>query len=149
MNKRQECVFLWLFAVRNGMYHVLLQHRHDGLFGTPGGKVEDGETLHDALVREIKEEANIEGIINNSLDYLPLGSFESGTNFLIHSFVKQVSLDYLFQIRNNYMSASHASEVAGMSVLELTPKVVSRIRNYPYAGSGTNEMTELLDFLKI
>lgn len=30
------------------------------LFGLPGGKVDDGETLYDAMVREVKEETNID-----------------------------------------------------------------------------------------
>ena len=39
---------------------VLLQRRDDnGLWGLPGGAVEPGESLHEALVREVREETGL------------------------------------------------------------------------------------------
>ena len=49
-------------VVRDG--HVLLVRRANppdaGLWGFPGGKIERGETLHDAALRELKEETGVE-----------------------------------------------------------------------------------------
>ncbi len=40
---------------------VLLQRRSDnGLWGLPGGSVEPGESVTEALVREVREETNLE-----------------------------------------------------------------------------------------
>jgi ADP-ribose pyrophosphatase YjhB (NUDIX family) len=56
---------------------VLLLHRHNtdfgnGLFGLPGGKVEQGETARQAISREIEEELGL---------HIPASTFE-----LVHTF---------------------------------------------------------------
>ena len=41
--------------------HVLLEKRSDcGLWGLPGGKIEPGESVADAAVREVKEESGLD-----------------------------------------------------------------------------------------
>ena len=52
--------------VENGRYLVGLRpghKRHGGLWEFPGGKVESGETLLEALRRELKEELGIEVLL--------------------------------------------------------------------------------------
>lgn len=55
---------------------VNLKSFEDKYFAIPGGGVEDGETLEDAVYREIKEEL---GIGNDSLEYV--GKSESPLSF--------------------------------------------------------------------
>jgi mutator protein MutT len=47
--------------IRNGQILVVRRARApaEGLFSLPGGKVELGETLHEAIVREVREETNL------------------------------------------------------------------------------------------
>jgi len=77
---------------------ILLLKRDDydkvspGLWSFPGGKVEEGETLEDALIRELKEEANIEGAI---LDIIYATTIFTGEDqlHLLHYLVKPTSFN--------------------------------------------------------
>lgn len=45
----------------NNKRQVLLQRRSDdGLWGNPGGSMELGETIYETIIREIKEETNLD-----------------------------------------------------------------------------------------
>lgn len=142
------CTFLWLVAIQGNNKHLLLQHRADGLFGTPGGKVDAGEDIITALIREIDEEANIKGLVSDATDVLELGTFESN-GYIVHSFVKEISVDYMRRIQQGYHQSSHSEEVAGMSILTLTPQTIPRLLKYPFAGSGNKEIRLVLDFLNL
>lgn len=68
-------------ALVNTQEQVLVQRRrkaaqHGGLWEFPGGKVEQGEALADALVRELSEEL---GIIIKASDLAPIGFSETST----------------------------------------------------------------------
>lgn len=43
---------------------LLVKSRHHGLYALPGGQVEAGENLIDALIREIKEETGVDAEVN-------------------------------------------------------------------------------------
>ncbi len=46
--------------IRNGQGQILLQRRSDnGLWGLPGGSVEIGESVQQAIVREVEEETGL------------------------------------------------------------------------------------------
>ena len=58
-------ILIALLALVNEKNEVLISLRknkkeYDGYWEYPGGKVEEGETLEHAIVREIKEEINLE-----------------------------------------------------------------------------------------
>jgi 8-oxo-dGTP pyrophosphatase MutT (NUDIX family) len=56
-----------LLIIKNGKVLFTKEHEKDRYF-TPGGKIEDGETEEDALVREVKEELGVD-LIKPSLKF--------------------------------------------------------------------------------
>lgn len=148
MSNLIPCAFLWLVAIHENEPYLLLQHRADGLFGTPGGKLDPGEDVITALIREIDEEAGIRNLIFDKSDMLELGQFES-RGYIVHSFVKEISYEYMKTIPRNYFNATHSDEVAGMSILKITEQTVQRLIALPLAGSGNKEIQRVLDFLGV
>lgn len=67
-------------------------HKHSGnTFGLPAGKVDLGESVGQAMVREIKEETGL-NILPSQLKYLDsLFVRNEGRDFLYHSFVVHFS----------------------------------------------------------
>lgn len=64
-----------------------------GKFNLPGGKIEEGETIHEAAARELKEETTIEcsdvrvlGVVHGSWGecYVCMCSFDSSKNRTVH-----------------------------------------------------------------
>jgi 8-oxo-dGTP pyrophosphatase MutT (NUDIX family) len=53
-----NAVGVWFYSVDTQRYLYLLRNdpRHPDTWGLPGGKIEDGETLIQAIVRECTEE---------------------------------------------------------------------------------------------
>ncbi len=89
---------------------VLMLVRWDGYIGFPGGNVDAGETLHEAVIRELREEI----AYTVSSDQLkPLCSFSTeSTN--IHCFSHQVSIEELKKIIVGSTEAEHfLSETQG------------------------------------
>lgn len=57
MNRKKVVVGI---IIENNEVYLLRHNKCKGLFVFPSGKVEDGETIEEALIREMKEELNID-----------------------------------------------------------------------------------------
>ena len=87
-----ECIFLNFVTacIKNDKGEILLQKRGDGRgWGLLGGAIELGESLEDALIREVKEESGYDvkvekliGVYGNYFDEYPNGDKAQTINIL-------------------------------------------------------------------
>lgn len=78
--------------------------RHPDTWGLPGGKIESGESLGDAIVRECTEEL---GFMPNCMSLVPLEKFTAGDGkFAYHTFFACVESE--FQPRLNHEHLGYA-----------------------------------------
>ena len=115
----KDCVFLWLYALDGKPYatyreasapdhivpRVLAQLRWDGTFGTAGGKVDPGETLQEALAREVREELGY--TLPHNCEPVEFATFDNH-GWHIHAHRLEVSYAELLRIRNQAVTAEHA-----------------------------------------
>ncbi|MCZ6662175.1 MAG: NUDIX hydrolase [Actinobacteria bacterium] len=90
--------------VRDGKI-LLIKRRNEpgkGLWAVPGGKVEYGETLRDAAVREVKEETGLDIVVG------PL--IWSGESISVHGHL--VLIDFLGSVLGGELAASDDAEQA-------------------------------------
>lgn len=70
---------------------VLLAQRmfepYAGYYSLPGGRVERGETLRDAALRELKEEVQVEAKIIDFVDHVELCERDEAGNVLFHAVI--------------------------------------------------------------
>lgn len=82
---------------------VLMLLRWDGYIGFPGGHVDEGESLTEAAVRELKEEINLDV---HEDDLTPLATF-TGDGINIHSFCMDVYEEEIRLMIRNAVDAEH------------------------------------------
>lgn len=81
-----DAVGVWFYSVKTDRYLYLLRndHKHPFTWGLPGGKVENQETLFEALTRECQEEL---GQWPEPIKLVPVEKFTSNdNNFSYHTF---------------------------------------------------------------
>lgn len=125
-------------------YKVLLNFRRDQCFGFIGGKVDEGETLMEALKREVMEE------ISFDIDGYPLrhvASYLDG-NFGIHSYHMHVSVGVMDRLRMNaLMNSMDGDEVSGLCLTNIFPGGFSgnsELLNNSFSATTKLELQELI-----
>lgn len=89
-----NAVGVWFFAAKTGRYLYLLRNeaRHQETWGLPGGKVDSGETLLEALHRECREEL---GFVPDYSQLVPIEKFTAtDQKFVYHTFFATVSEEF-------------------------------------------------------
>lgn len=93
-NSIVNAVGIWFYAIDTGRYLYLLRNdpKHPGTWGLPGGKIEDNETLLDAMYRECTEEL---GSMPNYTRLVPIEKFTSpDSGFAYHTFFCSVETEF-------------------------------------------------------
>lgn len=81
-----NAVGVWIYAVNTQRYLYLMRNdvKHPGSWGLPGGKIELGESLRDAMFRECREEL---GFVPEFIRLVPIEKFTtSDGGFSYHTF---------------------------------------------------------------
>lgn len=89
-----NAVGIWFYSLSTQRYLYLLRNdpRHPGTWGLPGGKMDPGETLIQAIERECREEM---GSMPDYLRLVPIEKFTSSDNgFVYHTFFCTVSEEF-------------------------------------------------------
>ena len=84
-----------IYSIRTNRYLFLLRNgtRYYNTWGLPGGKIEPGETVEQALMREIEEELG--GIIRGC-ELVPIETFVSDNSyFTFHTFLIAVEDEFI------------------------------------------------------
>lgn len=97
-----NAVGVWFYAAKTGRYLYLLRNeaRHQDTWGLPGGKVEKGETLREALHRECKEEL---GFLPDYSVLVPIEKFTAtDQRFVYHTFFATVLEEFTPQLNKEH-----------------------------------------------
>lgn len=89
-----NAVGVWFYSQETKRYLYLVRNdpKHPGTWGLPGGKIEDGETLMQAIERECQEEM---GSIPAYSRLVPLEKFTSADGgFVYHTFFCSVDSEF-------------------------------------------------------
>lgn len=96
----------------------LMIRRKDGSWGFPGGKVEDGETLRGAAVREVKEEI---GVSFHYRDMKISCSHKINPTLKSNLFIKKVKKHFLLDclVKSLDGKATHSHEISGAALFNI------------------------------
>lgn len=89
-----KAVGVWFYSVDTHRYLYLMRNdpKHMGSWGLPGGRVEAGETLLDAMHRECQEEL---GMVPNYVRMIPLEKFTTvDSGFEYHTFFCTIDSEF-------------------------------------------------------
>ena len=127
------------FGVIHSETHFLMIMRRGGELGFPGGKVEQGESLVDALVREVHEEVGIGIDPKGSLN---LFSTEETKKFQCHLYMTPaISHRILASLVAMSADAKDAKSVDGVLLLKKKPCLIdSLIKAFPLAPTVKEEL---------
>ena len=96
-------VGVWFYSLSSARYLYLMRNdpKYPGSWGLPGGKVETGESLMDAIRRECEEEI---GFFPQYLKMVPLEKFTSpDEKFSYHTFFACVDREFIPELNDEHL----------------------------------------------
>jgi len=98
-----NAVGVWFYSVATQRYLYLMRDdpKHPGAWGLPGGKIESGESIMDAIVRECQEEL---GSMPVYLRLAPLEKFTTVDHgFAYHTFFCSVADEFVPKLNDEHI----------------------------------------------
>ncbi len=89
-----------------------------GLWGFPGGRIEAGETLAEAALRELREETGVSARAGAVIDALDVLDRDAGGRLRHHFILVAIACDWL---AGEPLAADDASDAAWFRVADLDP----------------------------
>jgi 8-oxo-dGTP pyrophosphatase MutT (NUDIX family) len=102
-NSSINAVGVWFYSTSTQRYLYLLRNdpRHPNTWGLPGGKIEAGETLIEAMNRECTEEL---GFVPEYIKLVPLEKFTSADQgFCYHTFFCTVDSEFIPTLNDEHI----------------------------------------------
>ena len=135
--------------IRNDKGQIAMQCSGDGVYKIPGGGVEEGESLIDALEREVLEETGL-SIVRDSI--VEIGEvlevrediFKPGTKYVAHSYL--YFCDVASEVHETNMTASEIAK--GFHPVWATPDEIISVNNSKEKNAITSRDTMIVEMLK-
>ena len=120
--------------------------RWDGSFGFVGGKVDQGETLLDAVIRETMEEVGT-AITEEQLTLMCTHEMEDGNSHQnTHLYLCELTPEELYKVRTNADTSEHGRvEASAFNVVHMVEDSFTNLRQVPWAGTGREELEILFN----
>ncbi len=106
MNHNIEAVGVWFYSKSTNRQLYLLRDdkKYKGHWSLPGGKVEEGEALLDAITRECTEEM---GIMPEYIKLIPIEKFTAvGDYFSYHTFYCIIEEEFIPELNHEHIGYS-------------------------------------------
>ena len=97
-----NAVGVWFYSVDTGRYLYLMRNdpKHPDTWGLPGGRIESGETLMQAIIRECEEEL---GAMPDYIRLVPLEKFTTADqHFAYHTFFCSVGQEFVPELNHEH-----------------------------------------------
>jgi 8-oxo-dGTP diphosphatase len=97
-----SAVGVWFYAVDTGRYLYLMRDdpKHPDTWGLPGGRMEPGETMIEAIIRECQEEL---GTMPQYIKLVPLEKFTTADqHFSYHTFFCSVAKEFVPNLNHEH-----------------------------------------------
>jgi len=97
-----NAVGVWFYSVSTGRYLYLMRNdpKHPGSWGLPGGRIEPGESLRDAMFRECQEEL---GFVPDFMRLVPIEKFTTVDGaFAYHTFYCSVEQEFVPELNDEH-----------------------------------------------